>query len=89
MQCNDEGACLPPNSAAKNLIRTLIRLQRLSAQELEDVVGDDGSVLRGFEDLLLFLPVDDIARCEDVGVLGQLEGGFDFDEAGGGEGVGT
>lgn len=32
--------------------------------------------------LFLFGPFDDIACCKDAGMVDQLEGGFDFDEAG-------
>lgn len=67
----------------------LVSLERraIATDVAEDVLHDELGVSAGLDRLFLFIPLDDIARSEDVGVVEQLQRRLDLDEAGGGQRV--
>ena len=56
-----------------------MRSSRLPFEHSQNVLYDNTGMSRGLCGLFLLLEVDDIARSEDVGVVGQLEGRQDSD----------
>jgi hypothetical protein len=54
-------------------------MRRLALEHSQYVLYDNASMSRGFSGLFLLFEVDDVASCEDVGVVSELEGGKGFD----------
>jgi hypothetical protein len=55
------------------------------SRSTEDVGDDYGTVRIALRDLFLFVPIDYIAGCIDVGVMEELQSGLDLDSTSIGE----